>query len=126
MRALAAADLFALAPTGAADGDRDGLPNVLMEAASQSLAIVATRLSAIPEFVEDGATVLLAEPGDAAGLAAAIAALARDPARRAALGRAARARLVQRFDAGPGLDAIAATLRAETAGETAAPAEAAA
>jgi glycosyltransferase involved in cell wall biosynthesis len=115
MAALAGADLFALAPTVAADGDRDGLPNVLMEAASQSLAIVSTRLSAIPEFVEDGATGVLAEPSDAAGLAAAIAALARDPTRRAALGAAARARLVARFDAGPGLDAIAATMRGATA-----------
>src|SRR6185436_1015442 len=47
-----AADLFVLACRIARDGDRDGLPNVLMEAQSQSLACVATRVAAIPELIE--------------------------------------------------------------------------
>ena len=47
-----AADLFALASRVARDGDRDGLPNVLVEAQSQGLACVATRVSGIPELIE--------------------------------------------------------------------------
>jgi glycosyltransferase involved in cell wall biosynthesis len=42
------ADLFVLASRIAGDGDRDGLPNVLMEAQSQGVACVATDVSAIP------------------------------------------------------------------------------
>ncbi len=49
--AMRAADLFVLPSRIAADGDRDGLPNVLMEAASQLLPILATPVSAIPEFI---------------------------------------------------------------------------
>ncbi|MEM7422711.1 MAG: glycosyltransferase, partial [Pseudomonadota bacterium] len=52
--AMRAADIFVLPSKIAADGDRDGLPNVLMEAASQALPIVSTRVSAIPEFIRDG------------------------------------------------------------------------
>ena len=48
------ADLFVLASRIARDGDRDGLPNVLMEAQSQGLACLSTRVSAIPELIEDG------------------------------------------------------------------------
>ncbi|MEM9031159.1 MAG: glycosyltransferase, partial [Pseudomonadota bacterium] len=46
------ADIFVLASQATAENDRDGLPNVLVEAASQGLACVATRFSAIPELIE--------------------------------------------------------------------------
>jgi glycosyltransferase involved in cell wall biosynthesis len=91
------ADLFALACRIARDGDRDGLPNVLAEAQSQGLACVATRVSAIPELVRDGVTGVLVEENDAAVLAAALARLIRDPARRRALGEAGRARVRAEF-----------------------------
>jgi glycosyltransferase involved in cell wall biosynthesis len=91
------ADLFALACRIAHDGDRDGLPNVLAEAQSQGLACVATRVSAIPELVSDGITGVLVQENDAAVLAAALAALIRDPARRRALGEAGRARVRAEF-----------------------------
>ena len=52
------ADLFVLASKIAQDGDRDGLPNVLMEAQSQRLACISTDVSAIPELIEDGITGL--------------------------------------------------------------------
>ncbi len=93
----AQADMFALFSCIAKDGDRDGLPNVLMEAQSQSLACVATRVSAIPELLEDGATALLAESGDARALADAMARLIRDPALRQRLGRAGRQRVMGEF-----------------------------
>ena len=58
------ADLFVLASKVAKDGDRDGLPNVLIEAQSQRLACVSTDVSAIPELIEHGVTGLLVPPGD--------------------------------------------------------------
>ena len=91
------ADLFALACRVAHDGDRDGLPNVLGEAQSQGLACVATRVSAIPELVIDGASGVLVQEDDAAALAGALEALIRDPARRRALGEAGRARVRAQF-----------------------------
>jgi len=91
------ADLFALASRVASDGDRDGLPNVLMEAQSQGLACVATRVSAIPELVRDGQSGLLVEENDADALARALEALIGSPARRRALGGAGQARVVETF-----------------------------
>lgn len=101
------ADLFVLASRIAADGDRDGLPNVLMEAQSQGLAVVSTRVSGVPELVVDGTTGVLVPPGDAAALAEALAALMVDPARRAALGEAGRARVRKDFDMTRGIDRLA-------------------
>lgn len=101
-----AADLFALASRVARDGDRDGLPNVLAEAQSQGLACVATRVSGIPELIEDGATGLLVAPESADELALALAALIADPARRRRLGEAGRRRVAQAF----GLEANIARL----------------
>ncbi|MFQ5468436.1 MAG: glycosyltransferase, partial [Kiloniellaceae bacterium] len=86
------ADLFVLASRVAPDGDRDGLPNVLMEAQSQGLACLSTGVSAIPELIEDGATGLLVAPGDPAALAAALDRLIRDPGARDRLGAAGAAR----------------------------------
>jgi glycosyltransferase involved in cell wall biosynthesis len=91
------ADLFVLASKVDRDGDRDGLPNVLMEAQSQGLACVATTAGAIGEFVVDGETGLLTPPGDPPALARAILALARDPARRGAMGAAGRKRVIESF-----------------------------
>jgi glycosyltransferase involved in cell wall biosynthesis len=93
LAALRQADLFALACRVAGDGDRDGLPNVLVEAASQGLAVVSTTVSAIPEVFADGATALLVPPDDPAALSAALARALRDPALRARLGGAAAARV---------------------------------
>ena len=99
----------------AADGDRDGLPNVVMEAASQALPIVATDFAGIPEFVRHGVEGLLVAPGDVAALAAALAGLAGAPERRAALGEAAFARLTGAFSAQAGLETIHARLTASVA-----------
>src|SRR5690606_25449087 len=83
LAALWAADIFVLASRIAEDGDRDGLPNVLMEAQSQKVAVVATDVSAIPELIIPETTGLLVRPRDVDALAAAIARLAGDPALRA-------------------------------------------
>ncbi|HEX3881155.1 MAG TPA: glycosyltransferase [Stellaceae bacterium] len=102
------ADLFVLAAKIAADGDRDGLPNVLVEAQSQGLPCVATDISGIPELIEDGRTGVLVPPGDPAALAAALAALIADPVRRRGLGAAGAARVRTHFDMEAGIDALAA------------------
>jgi glycosyltransferase involved in cell wall biosynthesis len=91
------ADLFVLASRIARSGDRDGLPNVLMEAQSQGLACVASDLPGIGELIQDGVTGVLVAPGSAAALGQALAALIADPARRCALGVAGKARLSERF-----------------------------
>ncbi|MFD2263145.1 glycosyltransferase family 4 protein [Lacibacterium aquatile] len=93
LEALRSADLFVLASRVTDDGDRDGLPNVLMEAQSQALACVSTNISAIPELIRDGETGLLVPPQDAAALSIAIEALIRDPQRRLAIGAAGEARV---------------------------------
>ena len=61
------ADIFALACRIAADGDRDGLPNVLVEAASQKLACVSTDVSGVPELLVDEENGLLVPPGRSTG-----------------------------------------------------------
>ncbi|MFN6977160.1 MAG: glycosyltransferase family 4 protein [Gemmobacter sp.] len=114
--AMRAADIFVLPSRIAADGDRDGLPNVLMEAASQRLPILATPVAAIPEFVTHGIEGALAED-DPARLAAALAALIRDPAGRARMADAAHARLVRDFGMDAGIDRLDALLRAMLAAD---------
>ncbi|MFO7947999.1 MAG: glycosyltransferase [Armatimonadota bacterium] len=57
-------DVFALTPIVAASGDRDGLPNVLIEALAAGIPTVATDVGAISELIEHGVTGLLAGPGD--------------------------------------------------------------
>ncbi len=104
------ADLFVLASRIAADGDRDGLPNVLMEAQSQGLACLSTRVSAIPELIEDGDTGMLTPPGDVAALAEALAHLIRNPQERARLGAAGALRVRARFTMNAGIDALAERL----------------
>ncbi|MDJ1159453.1 glycosyltransferase [Chelatococcus sp. SYSU_G07232] len=105
------ADVFVLPAKRARSGDQDGLPNVVMEAASQELAIVASDFAGIPEFVRDGREGVLVSPGDWEALANALNLIAREPARRAALGRAAHARLREAFSIDAGLDLIEARLR---------------
>jgi glycosyltransferase involved in cell wall biosynthesis len=113
IQACREADLFVLASRIAADGDRDGLPNVLMEAGTQALAAVASRVSAVPELIRDGENGRLVEPGNVEELAAAIADLVGDPQRRLAMGEAARRLVLEDFAAAPGIDRLAERLRAE-------------
>lgn len=91
------ADLFALAPFVTADGDRDGIPNVLVEAMACALPVVSTAVAGIPELVQHDHNGLLVAPHDVDGLVAALAALLDDPARRERLGAAARRTVVERF-----------------------------
>jgi glycosyltransferase involved in cell wall biosynthesis len=100
------ANLFVLASRIAGDGDRDGLPNVLMEAQSQGVAVLATRVSGIPELIDDGATGMLVEAGDPAGLAKGLETLIRQPALRRRLGDAGYRRIQAQFDMEKGIDLL--------------------
>lgn len=102
------ADLFVLASRIARDGDRDGLPNVLMEAQSQGLACVASDVSAIHELIVDGVTGVLVPAQDAPALARALEALLRDPQRRQMLGQAGQARVQAQFGLQDNLDRLLA------------------
>jgi glycosyltransferase involved in cell wall biosynthesis len=107
LAAYRAADLFVLGSKIAKDADRDGLPNVLMEAQSQRLACVATQLPGIGELIEDGNTGILVPPGDPPALARALDALIGDPARRIRLGAAGEARVRRTFDMTRGIAGLA-------------------
>jgi len=91
--ALAAMDLF-IHP-----GDPEPFGLVNLEAMAMGKPVVAFGHGALPEIVADGETGLLVPPGDEAGLAEAVVALLRDPARRAAMGRAGRQRVKASFSA---------------------------
>jgi glycosyltransferase involved in cell wall biosynthesis len=75
----------------------EGFGIVLLEAMLAALPIVATRVSAVPEIVADGESGLLVDPGDVGGVAAALDALLRDPARARALGDEGRRIARERF-----------------------------
>ncbi|MBI4574722.1 MAG: glycosyltransferase family 4 protein [Planctomycetes bacterium] len=76
----------------------EGFGRAAAEALRAGLPVVASRSGALAEVVRDGATGLLVEPGDAAGLARAVAGLLRDPALRDRMGRAAALDAARRFD----------------------------
>jgi glycosyltransferase involved in cell wall biosynthesis len=80
------------------DGRLEGIPVVLMEAMASGVAVVASRLSGIPELVEDGVSGLLVAPGDVDGLVAALAALHADPALQARLAACGREVVADGFD----------------------------
>lgn len=88
----AALDLFVLASY------REGFPRAAMEASAMGLPVVATDVRGCRQVVDDGVTGVLVPVRDGAAIAGAVAALADDPARRAAAGRAARARALAHFD----------------------------
>lgn len=109
--AMRANDLFVLPARVAEDGDRDGLPNVLMEAASQKLPILSTPVSAIPEFIEDGKEGLL-RSDDPEVLAKTIADFAAAPSLGPRLADAAHRRLTRDFTMAPGIARLHDRLRA--------------
>jgi len=63
------AEVFVLSSTVMSDGDRDGIPNVILEAMSIGIPVIATAISGIPEVIEDGRTGHLVAPADPVALA---------------------------------------------------------
>jgi glycosyltransferase involved in cell wall biosynthesis len=89
-------------------GDRDGIPNVLVEAMAAGAPVITTDVSGIPELVQDGENGVLIPPGDADRLAESVLRLHRAPALAARLGAAGRRTVAERFDG----NALAGRLRA--------------
>ena len=106
LAALRTADLFVLAPKVAKDGDRDGLPNVLLEAASQGLACLSTDAVGVPELITDQVTGYLVPPSQPQALRDALIQLIGDPNLRHRLGQAANHHVRTAFTANAGLDML--------------------
>ena len=92
------ADLFVLGCEVASNGDRDGIPNVLLESMAMGVPVVVTDISAIPELVQDGDTGLLVPPGSPRQLAEAMLRLLTDMNLRTRIAAAARQRVASLFD----------------------------
>ena len=92
------ADLFVLGCEVAPNGDRDGIPNVLMESMAMGLPVVATDISAIPELVDDERTGLLVPPGQPHQLAQSMLRMLTDEGLRNRVIAAGKQRVVQEFD----------------------------
>lgn len=102
------ADVFSLACRVTDTGDRDGIPNVMVEAMASGTPVVSTEVSGIPELVQDGENGLLVSPDDPVQLAEAWRRLWDDPALRERLADAGRGTVARDFDG----SASAATLAA--------------
>jgi glycosyltransferase involved in cell wall biosynthesis len=92
------ADIFALPCRIGKDGDRDGLPNVLVEAASQRVLCISTTISGIPELFVNDENGLLVEPEDPMALAAALESAIRNPKERDRMAGNAEAKVRGHFD----------------------------
>ncbi len=95
--AMQACDLFVLPCQVASDGDRDGIPVVLMEAMACGAPVISGDLPTIRELVEDGVSGLMIPPGDVDGLAGSIRRLASDHDLRRTLAAGGRARVEAEF-----------------------------
>jgi len=106
------ATVLALPCRIARDGDRDGIPNVLIEAAACGLPIISTPVSGIPELIADGQSGLLVPPRHAPGLARAIEAMVHSAELRERVRANARKRVEQAFDVRRNARTIGRELRA--------------
>jgi colanic acid/amylovoran biosynthesis glycosyltransferase len=113
---LRRADVLVTPSVPTREGKREGIPVVLMEAMSSGLPVVASRLSGIPELVEDGRSGLLVEPGDDAGLAEALQRLHADPELRGRLAREGREKVLGEFDVRANARLLAERFRAASSG----------
>ncbi|MBN1565448.1 MAG: glycosyltransferase family 4 protein [Anaerolineae bacterium] len=113
-RLVKQADVVVTPSVPSNDGRREGIPVATMEAMACGVPVVASRLSGIPELVDDGETGILVEPRDVTGIADALQQLAQDEPRRQRLGYAGRAKIMREFS----LSANAETLARLFAGES--------
>jgi len=92
------ATLFILTPVQTEDGDRDGIPNVLLEAMAVGLPVITTVVAGIPELVENNQNGLLYQPHDVEGISSGIIELLRNAEKRKQLGSAAAKKVKEQFD----------------------------
>lgn len=95
---LGQADVFALTPFVTENGDRDGVPNVLVEAMACGLPVVSTAVAGIPELIIHNHNGLLAQPRDVKGIAEALATILDDKAKQKQMGKMARHTVFEHFD----------------------------
>ena len=98
IQALHSSDVFVLTPTVTEDGDRDGIPNALVEAMACGLPVVSTSAGGIPELVTHGENGFLTAPGDVASIENHIATLLDSPKLRQQMGVAARRTVESGYD----------------------------
>jgi glycosyltransferase involved in cell wall biosynthesis len=108
---LQRSDLFVLPSRLTRSGDRDGLPNVLMEAQAFGVPVLSTDVSGIPELVTHGENGFLVPERDPQALAAALRRLMQDRALREKLGAAGARNVRKEFSSEPGIDFVAGLLR---------------
>ena len=92
------ADLFVLNSCVDRSGDRDGLPNVLVEAQSQGLPVIGTKISGIPELIENDHNGILVESGVQADLVKSLELLIARPDLRRRYGEAGKLKVSRQFD----------------------------
>ena len=92
------ASVLAAPSVTAADGDAEGLPNVIVEAAASGLPVVGTHHSGIPEAVEDGVSGFLVPENDASALAARLRDVLGSESRRREMGLVARQLAERKFN----------------------------
>jgi glycosyltransferase involved in cell wall biosynthesis len=97
-KAMAESTLMVMPCVVTPEGNADGIPNVLTEAMAAGLPVISTRVSGIPELIDDGISGRIVEQRDADALADAIAALLADPALGDAYAKAGRAKVEREFD----------------------------
>jgi glycosyltransferase involved in cell wall biosynthesis len=107
---LKQAHVFALTPCVTDDGDRDGVPNALLEAMACGLPVVTTAVAGIPEVVIHDQNGMLAQPRDVPAIADHLVALLTDARRRQRLGSQARREVVANFDRGANARRLATAL----------------
>ena len=110
------ADVFCLPCRVLDNGDRDGLPNVLMEAMACGLPVITTPVSGIPEIIHDGHNGTLVPPNDAKALADAIQRISSDSMLARNLGRAGRLTVLEHFDGNKTAVELAGLFAAATEG----------
>ncbi|HEY2962025.1 MAG TPA: glycosyltransferase family 4 protein [Pyrinomonadaceae bacterium] len=110
------ADIFCLPCRVLDNGDRDGLPNVLMEAMACGLPVITTPVCGIPEIIKDGQNGTLIPPNDAEALANAIQRISSDRMLARNLGRAGRLTVLERFDGDRTAVELASLFTAATGG----------
>lgn len=92
------AAIFVLPAVTGSDGDRDGIPNVILEALAMQLPVVSTDHSGIPEVIVDGKNGLLVKSKDVTALTNALTCLIEQPELRQYLGKNGRQTVLEKFD----------------------------
>jgi glycosyltransferase involved in cell wall biosynthesis len=110
--AFARCDAICAPSVVASDGDRDGVPNCLLEASLAGLPVIASDAGGLPEFAEDGRSALVFPAGDPAAIAESVRRLAAEEGLAARLVAGARELLRERFDLEKNAGELAGVLRA--------------